>query len=170
MHSVTVATFDVQNLRRTRVSSAKEESYPLDACVLTKYGLYFRASSAGGGWRALEAHVLSALDLQVVRFDWREGEGYDYDYYLDVVRVVEAGEGRWVVRDLYLDLVVYEGERAVVLDTDEYLAALREGHLDDDEREHALTVTHETLNGLAGCGYSLERFLLERGVTLDWKR
>ncbi len=156
------------NARRMRVSSIKEESYPLDACALTKHGLYFRASSASGRWRAIEAHVLSALHLQVVRFDWREGEGYDYDYYLDIVRVVEVGEERWVVRDLYLDLVVYDDERAVVLDPDEYLAALREGHLGEWEREHALTVTHEVRNGLAGCGYSLERFLLERGVALDW--
>jgi len=38
-----------------------------------------------------------------------------------------------------------------------------------EEREHALTVTHEALNGLARCGYALEKYLLERGVTLSWR-
>ncbi|CAN5593615.1 DUF402 domain-containing protein [soil metagenome] len=167
MHSVTISYHDLAGKRRMRVSSSEENIYPVDAYTLTPHGLYFRIYSDQGSWRMMQAHVLPELHLQIVRFDWRNGISCDYDYYLDIVRVVEQ-DSRWVVRDLYLDVIVYEGCKATVLDTDEYLAALREGHLEPDEAEHALTVTHDTLNALAEHSYALEPYLASRGITLTW--
>ena len=115
----------------------------------------------------MQAYILPDLHLQVVRFDWREGQGYDYDYYIDIIRVAEKGE-RWVVRDLYLDLIVYEGRRVEILDTDEYLEGVAEGHMDRAEAEHALEVTHQTLNELAKHGYSLEAYLAQQNIHLEW--
>ena len=105
--------------------------------------------------------VLPDLNLQVVKFHYLEAwtEQKDHDYYLDGIRVVETGQ-RWVVRDLYLDILVYEGRKVEVLDTDEYLTAIAEGYLDRPEVEH--------VNGLAEYGYSLEAYLDTRGFDLSW--
>jgi predicted RNA-binding protein associated with RNAse of E/G family len=171
MHSVTVSYHDLASKERVQRSSTKEKRSPIETYRLMPHGLYFQVCMAKGEWHTMQAHVLPALHLQVVKVFWRERPSYDYgdgyDYYLDIVRVAETGE-RWVVRDLYLDLVVFEGHKVEVLDTDEYLEALHEGHFEPGEAEHALTVTHETLNGLAECGYSLESYLAAKGITLTW--
>lgn len=167
MHSVTVATFDLDNKRRMRVSSEKESSYPLEAYHTEPHGLYFRVSAERSKWYAMQAYILPELHLQIVRFDWREGQARDFDYYIDIISVVEKGE-RWVVRDLYLDLIVYEGCKVEILDTDEYLEGIAEGHIDRAEAEHALNVTHTMLNNLAECGYSLEAYLESRNIQLNW--
>jgi predicted RNA-binding protein associated with RNAse of E/G family len=120
--------------------------------------------------KALEAHVLPELGLRVVRFEHREAlPPGDYDYYVDIVSVTEQGE-RWVVRDLYLDVLVFNEVRAKILDTDEYLAARAEGHMDAHEADEALLKLHDFLDGLARYGYSLERYLETQGVSLTWRR
>lgn len=116
-----------------------------------------------------ESHVLPALGLEVSRFAYRRRAFWrGFDYYVDIARVSERGE-RWVVRDLYLDVLVYEGKRAEIVDTDEYVAAMQEGHLGDEEAAYALFTAHRLLNGLAEHGYSLEGWLRAQGVTLTWR-
>lgn len=117
-----------------------------------------------------ESHVLPGLGLEISRFGYRnQAEWEGFDYYVDIISVPEQGE-RWTVRDLYLDVLVFEGERAKILDTDEYLAALQEGHLGADEAAYALETAHALLNNLATFGYSLEAYLHSEGVTLTWHR
>jgi predicted RNA-binding protein associated with RNAse of E/G family len=126
---------------------------------------------------SLEAHVLPEFGVRVVRFCRRNAKADDYayyvdddyDYYVDIVSVTEQGE-RWVVRDLYLDVLVFNGVRAKILDTDEYLAARAEGHMDAPEADDALLKLHEFLDGLARNGHSLERYLETQGVSLTWRR
>ncbi len=117
----------------------------------------------------IQGHVLPAHGLKVVRFTRRRPERDDFDYYVDIVRVVDQGE-RWVVRDLYLDVLVFDGIRARVLDTDEYLEAMAEGHMDDSEAAYALLKLHDFLGGLARHGYRLAQFLESQGVSLSWRR
>lgn len=120
--------------------------------------------------KALEAHVLPELGIRVVRFEHRTAlPPGDYDYYVDIVRVSEQGE-RWVVRDLYLDVLVFDGVRTKILDTDEYLEARAEGHMDADEADDALLNLHAFIDGLARCGHSLARYLASQGVSLAWRR
>ncbi len=120
--------------------------------------------------RGREGYVLSKLGVQVSRFEYRRARTPDdFDYYIDIVRVSEQGE-HWTVRDLYLDVLVFDGERAEILDTDEYLAALQEGHLGADEAAYALGAAHALLNNLATFGYRLEAYLYSEGVTLTWHR
>lgn len=116
-----------------------------------------------------ESHVLPKLGIEISRFGYREAYRPEnpFDYYIDIVQVPEQGEC-WTVRDLYLDVLVFDGERAEILDTDEYLAALQEGHLATDEA--ALESAHALLNNLATFGYSLEAYLHSEGVTLTWHR
>ena len=120
--------------------------------------------------RARESHVLPRLGVEVSRFEYRrQRTPDDFDYYIDIACVTEQGE-RWVVRDLYLDVLVFTGERAKILDTDEYLAAITEGHLEADEAAYALETAHTLVNKLAQHGYNLENYLQTEGVTLTWHK
>lgn len=120
--------------------------------------------------KGLEAHVLPELGIRVVRFEHREALlPDDYDYYVDIVRVAEQGV-RWVVRDLYLDVLVFDGVRAKILDTDEYLEARAERHMDEAEAGYALLKLHEFMDGMGQHGYTLSRYLGAQGVTLTWRR
>lgn len=167
MHTPTVSTFDLNKMQRLRVSSAKRVGYPLDTYRLEPFGLYFRIRSDVNDWQVMRSFVLPSLNLQVTQFTWQEGKPYDYDYYIDIIRVVSTGK-RWVVRDLYLDILVYEGQKASVIDTDEYLEAISEGKLEQSEAEHALAVSHDTLNALGEHAYQLETYLQTQDIKLEW--
>ena len=168
MHTPTVSTFDVAAKRRTRVSSTKDEAYSLESCEIRRNALYFRTGDIGDPFcRSIEGFVLPELNIQIVRFSWREDKERDFDFYIDIVRVNETGE-RWVVTDLYLDILVYEGHKLTIVDTDEYLAAIAEGKLTPADAEHTLEVTHQTANDLAQSGYRLYAYLERKGITLQW--
>ena len=144
-----------------------ESVYAIDNCL--SYSVLFNECQHPQ-LRGREGYVLPRLGVQVSRFEYRrERTSDDFDYYVDIVRVSEQGE-RWTVRDLYLDVLIFDGERAEILDTDEYLAAIREGHLEADEAAYALESAHALLNKLATFGYSLEAYLHSEGVTLTWHR
>ena len=143
--------------------------YAYETLTSFSYGLQF-SKGQNPKLSRNESHVLPELGIKVSRHTyWRGRSPEDFDYYVDVARISERG-GRWVVRDLYLDVLVYEGVRAEIVDTDEYLAAIEEGHLNADEAAFALTTAHALLNGLAKYGYSLEAYLQAEGVTLAWPK
>ena len=170
MHTPTVITFDLKVKTRRRASSAKDETFPLTFASAEPFGLHFGIGDVGDpAWTGLQAAILPKLNIQVTRFEWRKDVpgGYDYDFYIDVLRVDQTGEV-WQVTDLYLDILIYEGRRLTVTDTGEYLEAIAEGKLGRADAEHALSVTHETLNALARNGHSLNLFLKQRGVELPW--
>lgn len=156
------------------VHVATEETEGLEYAHETAAGLTYCAlfnEARGPKLWCRESHVLPKLGIEISRLGYREAyrPSKPFDYYLDIVQVPEQGE-RWTVRDLYLDVLVFDGERAEILDTDEYLAALQEGHMDAREAACALETTHNLLNGLARHGYNLEAYLQAEGVTLTWRR
>lgn len=140
------------------------------ACETASYCALFNEARGPKLW-GRESHVLPRLGIEISRFGYREAYQPEnpFDYYLDIVRVSEQGE-RWTVRDLYLDVLVFDGERAKILDTDEYLAAIQEGHLSAEEAAYALEAAHMLVNSLAQHGYNLEAYLQAEGVTLTWRK
>ncbi len=172
MHPVTEAVYNFEKRQRLR---HKVEGVEISRLVYYNVGsnelVYVAEYDDHPESLAMRAQVLPDLGLQIVRFDYRKPKRphANFDYYVDMVRVVEQGE-RWVVRDLYLDVLVYEGKRAEIIDTDEYLAAIEEGHLNAKEAAYALETAHQLLNGLAKHEYSLEAYLQAEGVTLAWPK
>lgn len=177
MHPVSVSVYDLAGRRKIRRKRGSEEVGTLLCHESTPQMLsYFVKLHDHPEVSSVRGQVLPDLGLQVARFDYLEPRplsadyvSADFDYYLDIVRVTEQGK-RWVVRDLYLDVLVVEGVRATILDTDEYLAAVREGHLGADEAAYALGAAHALLNNLAKFGYSLAAYLHSEGVTLTWPK
>ena len=171
MHAVNTRTFFLatQIVRTQRLGAVREER--LEHFHLNDTSLFWGLPVDGTNVTYIRAHVLPASNLQVIKFGWKDDvrERDKIDYYIDIVSIPERSRERWHVRDLYLDLVVLEGERCEVLDTDEYLEALAEGHLGKLEAEHALTVAHATLNALSKYGNSLESYLSAQGIRLRWQ-
>ncbi len=171
MHPVRAYTYLLAQKQCVHTSDGKTET--LEYISETPNGLSYLAlfdEHRHPKLRARESHVLPRLGVEVSRFEYRRRRTPDdFDYYIDIVRVTEQGE-RWTVRDLYLDVLVYNGEKAKILDTDEYLAAIAEGHLEADEAAYALETAHTLLNKLAQHGYNLENYLQTEGVTLTWHK
>ena len=172
MHPVTEAVYDLASRRCTRHTLKRAELSYLSYVEETPYGLaYVAVHDNHPEALTMQAHILAQLGLQVVKFEYLEPKRphTNFDYYVDVVRVTEQGE-RWTVRNLYLDVLVFDGERAEILDTDEYLAATQEGHLSVEEAAYALETAHTLINKLAQHGYNLENYLQTEGVTLTWRK
>ena len=156
MHPPKVSHYDTAAYTHTVASG----SYPVDRYEQGNGWLYLARPFVGHPQIAgVEAYLLSALGLQVNRWQHQPGNEYAwYDFYVDVV-TFEVGETCWTSRDLYLDVVVVEGKSAYIADTDEFLEAQAEGLLTPEEAAYALTAAHALLNGLAKCGYSLRTWL-----------
>jgi predicted RNA-binding protein associated with RNAse of E/G family len=172
MHPVTEAVYELKTNQRVRHKGGHAELGRLSYQEVAPSGLSYRVELDDHPQvSAMRGQVLPGLGLQVVQFEYLEPKPLhaDFNYYVDIVRVTEQGE-RWVVRDLYLDVLVYEGSGAKILDTDEYLSALQEGHLEADEADYTLKTAHVLLNVLAKHGHSLESYLQTEGVTLTWPR
>ncbi|ADV67066.1 DUF402 domain-containing protein [Deinococcus maricopensis] len=115
--------------------------------------------------RHWQAHLLPDLGVQVCRYDFH-GER-EHDYYLDVATITRDGHV-WTVRDYYLDITVWDGLAANILDTDELNAAHDEGLLGAREYAQAVGSAHRTLNALAAHGYRVNDWLAGHGLTLHW--
>jgi len=117
--------------------------------------------------RYWEAHLLPALGVQLCRYTLH-GHRRDFDYYMDVAHITEH-DGIWTVRDLYLDLIIHDGARAEILDTDELLAARRAHLVAEDEALGAIERAHTILNDLARHAYCVNDWLERQGVHLTWR-
>jgi len=172
MHPVAVSVYGFSKRQRIRTKLGRDEVGELVFYEVTPQRLsYYVRLDDHPEVFGMQGHVLPELGVQVVRFHYREPSRprADFDFYVDIVRVVERGN-RWVVRDLYLDVIVCEGVCAEILDTTEYLAALHKGYLNADEAAYALNTAHALLNSLAKHSYSLGAWLAAQGVTLTWPK
>lgn len=115
--------------------------------------------------RAWQAHLLPQLGVQLCRYDFH-GER-EHDYYLDIASITREGPV-WSVRDHYLDLIVWDGLSAEIVDTDELLAAHAAGLISTPEMHAAVEGAHRVLHGLAQSRYSVADWLAAQGLQLFW--
>lgn len=119
-----------------------------------------------------QAHLLPALGVQLCRYTLHGGRHAGvtehFDSYMDIARIRQQ-DGVWEVRDLYLDLVVWDGVRAEILDTDELCDARAAGLVPEDDALFAVRRAHAVLNQLAQHGYRLNDWLAAQGLALEWR-
>ena len=156
-----------------QTSTVKAGSFPVDRFEVCADWLYLARPLVDHPYIAyLKAFTLPKLGIQINRFFHHDKEiprDYTYyDYYIDIGDVTEKTQEQWLLRDLYLDVVVAEGKAAHILDTDEYLQAITEQLIDTKEAAFALETTHNLINGLAENNYRLEPWLNQKGVELDF--
>ncbi len=158
-----------------QTSTVKAGCFPVDRYEVGKDWLYIARSLVDHPYISyLRGFTIPSLCIQISRFSHHDvaiPEEYTfYDYYIDVGDVVEQTNERWVLRDLYLDVLVVEGRAAYILDTDEYSQAVSEKLLSVEEAAFALETTHNLMNGLAENSYNLEAYLKQKGINKDLEK
>jgi len=116
----------------------------------------------------LESWLLPSLGLRATVFHFSPGHERDQDYYLDVGQYTPGPEV-WHSEDHYLDIVVRTGTSAALTDVDELLDAVRAGLLTPEDAERAVRHAVDAIDGLAGNGYDLSRWLAGKGMQLSWR-
>lgn len=139
---------------------------PVSVYRETRHGLYVsRPFQAHPRIRHWQAHLLPALNLVVCQYDFHHH--HEHDFYIDVARITQQ-DGVWAVRDLYLDVVLHEGQRAEIVDTHELLAGHRAGFISSEELHLAVDTAHRTLAELARQHYVFNNWTALHGIELDW--
>jgi predicted RNA-binding protein associated with RNAse of E/G family len=95
------------------------------------------------------------------------GAPFYQDFYIDVVDI-ETGPA-WRATDLYLDIVVRTGRDQKVVDTDETLAALRAGLIDQAAAERAFDRAYRAIDGIAAAGRDVVAWLAGEGIPITWR-
>ncbi|MGJ7905928.1 DUF402 domain-containing protein [Actinopolyspora sp. H202] len=166
IHPPKVEIFDLTDRTNT---DAKQQVRPVDEYRVEPCGLYMaRPMIDHPSLDYLESWLLPELGLRISDFRRRPGCVRDQDFYVDVVRI-EPGEHRWRALDLYLDVAVRQRQDARVLDSEEFVTALRAELLDDETARRAMDTTHRVVDGLARHKYDLPAWLRTLGIELSWR-
>jgi uncharacterized protein len=142
---------------------------PVDEYAVHPWGLYVARPTPGRAqFHYLESWLLPSLGLRATVFHFSPGHERDQDYYLDVGQYTPGPEV-WHSEDHYLDIVVRTGTSAALTDVDELLDAVRAGLLTPEDAERAVRHAVDAIDGLAGNGYDLSRWLAGKGMQLSWR-
>lgn len=166
MHGPKTEVFDLRTGTNTDPKGIVRE---VEVFTVRPWGLYMARPAPGRAqFHYLESWLLPTLGLRVTNFHFNPGYERDQDFYIDIGRYT-PGPDRWHAEDHYLDLVLRTGRDVALTDTDELVAAAREGLLAGDDVERAIRTAVATVDGLARHGYDLDRWLMGHGVTLTWR-
>jgi uncharacterized protein len=168
VHPPKIVTYNL--LEKT--STINDACFKVDTYEVTDPWLYVTRPLIGHSHISyLKGFVIYDLGIQISQFKYHTANVPDkygfYDYYVDV-GTVKKDKSLWLLKDLYLDILVVQTKAAHILDTDEFLQALQENLITPDEAAFALTTTHDLINGLANCHYNLESYLDTKGIKLPW--
>ncbi|WP_199203146.1 DUF402 domain-containing protein [Mycobacterium sp. shizuoka-1] len=165
MHPPKRETFDL--VARTN-TDPKGIVRAVDEYRRTPWGLYLARPTPGRAqFHYLESWLLPSLGLRATIFHFNPGHERPQDFYLDVGDIT-AGDTTWQTEDHYLDLVVYTGDRADLLDVDELLAAHRDGLVSAETAERAVQRAVVAVEGLARHDHDLTAWLAACGMPLTW--
>ncbi|AXB43634.1 DUF402 domain-containing protein [Amycolatopsis albispora] len=166
-HPPKVETFDPDNAENTDNKGIVRE---VERFQVESYGLYMARHAPGRAqFHYLESWLLPARGLRITDFWFSPGHERDQDFYLDVVEVETDGR-IWRATDLYVDIVLRDGDGLEVIDTDELLEATVAGLVTEKAAQRALETTYATVEGLAAHGYRLRDWLGSGGEHLTWLR
>jgi len=166
MHPPKTATFDVPaqiNIDTKGIERAVDEYRE------TPFGLYMsRAMVDRPTAHWMQSWLLPGLGLCVTDWWWNPGHARDQDFYLDICEIVRD-DGRWILTDHYLDIVVQHRRGAQLIDVDEFVDAVATGQLAPHAAELSLHRACRAVDGLAAHGYDLTEWLGGMGMELTWR-
>jgi uncharacterized protein len=136
---------------------------------LQPWGLYMARPTPGRvQFHYIESWLLPSLGLRVTVFHFNPGHERQQDYYLDVGEYT-PGHPAWHAEDHYLDLVVRSGVGTELTDVDEFITAIQHRLLSPEQGERAIRRVTTAVDGLAGHGHDLQRWLAAAGMELTWR-
>lgn len=141
----------------------------VDEYTVRPWGLYMARPAPGRKqFDYLQSWLLPSLGLRATVFHFNPGYERDHDYYLDVGEYT-PGPTVWRSEDHYLDLEVRNGIGVQLADVNELLVAVRHHLLTPESAEQAVRRAVAAVDGLAGHGYDLGRWLATKGIELTWR-
>jgi predicted RNA-binding protein associated with RNAse of E/G family len=165
VHPPKIETFDVAAMTNT---DPKGFVRTVDAYQLEDFGLYMARPVTGHEDIAyFRSWLLPRLGLRVSKWGWHPGADRDLDFYIDVVDI-ETGPV-WRTTDLYLDILVRTGQDQRLLDTDEALAALAAGLIDEAMAERAFLCAFRAADGIATAHHDVDVWLAAQGNPVSWR-
>lgn len=165
VHPPKIETFDLAAMTNT---DPKGFVRTVDAYRLEEFGLYMARPVDGHPELAyFRSWLLPGLGLRVNKWDLHPGAPPRQDFYLDVVDI-ETGPA-WRTTDLYLDIVVRTGHDQRLLDTDEALAALGAGLIDQAAAERAFECAFRAVDGIGAAGRDVDAWLAALGIPVFWR-
>lgn len=164
VHPPKIEVFDIAGMTNT---DPKGFVRAVDAYRLADFGLFMARSVDGHPEIAyFQSWLLPRFGLRVSKWGAHPGARFEHDFYVDVVDI-ETGPA-WRTLDLYLDILVRTGQGLRVLDTDETLAALRAGLIDDAATQRAFERTFAAIDGIAAARHDVDAWLATQGIRLTW--
>lgn len=172
IHEVNTRTFNIKEEIMLTNRPGAPPRRKLEQLKLSKKSLYWSLQIDGNKINHLYSHILPSEQIAVTQFGWRNHipENERSTYYIDIINVTEHTDTQWHMRDLYLDIEIFQNRHAIILDTDEYLAAIKASYLDEYEANQALETMHSVLNKLALFNYNLEAYLDSIDIHLTWEK
>ncbi|HEU5110263.1 MAG TPA: DUF402 domain-containing protein [Micromonosporaceae bacterium] len=165
VHPPKVEVFDIEAMTNT---DPKGRVRRVDEYRLADFGLFMARPVAGHPELAyFQSWLLPRLGLRVNKWDMHPGAPVYQDFYIDVVDI-ETGPV-WRTTDLYLDIVVHTGRDQRLLDTDETLAALQAGLIDQAAAERAFDRAYQAIDGIAAAGRNVDAWLAGEGLPVTWR-
>ncbi len=172
IHEVNTRTFNFQEGIMITNRAGAPPKRKLEQLQLFEKSLYWSLPIEGKNINHIASHILASENIAVTQFGWKDHIPIEErcTYYIDIVNVTEQSNTTWHMRDLYLDLLVYENRFTTIDDTDELLAAFEAGYIQKDELYQSLETTHNLLNKLAKHNHSLEAYLDSLDIALTWEK
>lgn len=172
IHKVNTRTFNLQESYMLTNRAGTPPKRKLEQLQRFEKSLYWSLAVEGKNVTHLYSHVLASEKIAVTQFSWRDHVEEDNrcSYYVDIIDVTENSSSTLHLRDLYLDLLVFENRCTKIDDTDELIAAFNAGYISKDDMCQALETTHHLLNKLAEFNHSLKDYLVSLDIHLTWDK
>ncbi|WP_433561823.1 DUF402 domain-containing protein [Nocardia sp. CA-151230] len=142
--------------------------HPVERLHAEPFGLYVERTVDNPRFHYIESWLLPELTLRATVYHLRPGHDRSQTYYLDIGEYGPCEAKKWRAESHYLQVVARRGQAPELVGIDQLLSAHAAGHFDTARTHLAIERAAAVVDGIAGCGHDVDRWLAGQGVTLSW--
>ncbi|MFE3959405.1 DUF402 domain-containing protein [Nocardia sp. NPDC059091] len=142
--------------------------HPVERLHAEPFGLYVERTVDNPRFHYIESWLLPELTLRATVYHLRPGHDRSQTYYLDIGEYGPCEAKKWRAESHYLHVVARRGQAPELVGIDQLLSAHAAGHFDTARTHLAIERATAVVDGIAGCGHDVDRWLAGQGVTLSW--
>ncbi|OJF84591.1 hypothetical protein NS14008_22440 [Nocardia seriolae] len=142
--------------------------HPVERIHAEPFGLYVERTVDNPRYHYIETWMLPELGLRATVYHLRPGHDRGQTYYLDIGDYGPCEAKKWRAESHYLHVVARPGQVPELVGIDELLTAHAAGHFDTERTHGAIARAAAVVDGIAGCGHDVDRWLASQGITLSW--
>ncbi|MFE3222840.1 DUF402 domain-containing protein [Nocardia sp. NPDC059228] len=142
--------------------------HPVERLHAEPFGLYVERTVDNPRFHYIESWLLPELTLRATVYHLRPGHDRSQTYYLDIGEYGPCEAKKWRAESHYLHVVARRGQAPELVGIDQLLSAHAAGHFDTARTHLAIERATAVVDGIAGCGHDVDRWLAGQGITLSW--